>query len=296
MNNNEFDFKDIVENALDIIVVTKADLINEPGPEIVYVNQAFVNISGYTREEIIGNNPRILQSDGTDPLTKANIREALTSKQPIRTTIKNFSKSGQEYWLDLSIMPLKNQQGLVTHFMAIQRDVTEQKRLEKQLERLSYTDQLTGLCNLRSFTNASLTEFTRFKRTYQHYSVLMLDIDFFKQVNDTYGHTIGDLAIQHFSDLCKKNIRSNDVIARVGGEEFCILLPNTIKDCAYIIAEKLRTQLNESPLKTDEKTITINVSIGVAVSRIDDSSEREIIDRADKALYDAKNCGRNCVC
>lgn len=295
MDTYGFNFKDIVENALDIIIVTKADMINEPGPEIVYVNEAFVKLSGYSREEAIGKSPRILQSHETDAETKTTIRKALQQQEPVRVTIKNYSKSGQSYWLDLSIMPLKNDDGVVTHFMAIQRDVTQHKILEQKLEILSNTDELTGLYNLRSFTTISNNEYSRFKRKGHTYSVLMIDIDFFKSINDTYGHAIGDLAIQHLATLCKENIRSHDVMARVGGEEFCIMLPDTTKDSAYMIAEKLRNQLNNDPLIVADKAIVSTISIGVAESDIDDKLHKDIINRADEALYEAKNNGRNCV-
>lgn len=296
MDSFDFNFKDIVENALDIIIVTKADMINEPGPEIVYVNDAFVKLSGYSREEAIGKSPRILQSHETDAATKAIIRKALQKQEPVRVTIKNYSKSGQSYWLDLSIMPLKNDEGVVTHFMAIERDVTEHKILEQKLEILSNTDELTGLYNLRSFNTISNNEYSRFKREDHTYSVLLIDIDFFKSINDTYGHAIGDLAIQHLTTLCKNNIRSHDVMARVGGEEFCIMLPDTNKNSAYMIAEKLRTQLNNDPLIIDDNTIVSTISIGVAESDINDKTHKDIINRADKALYEAKSKGRDCVC
>lgn len=296
MDSFDFNFKDIVENALDIIIVTKADMINEPGPEIVYVNDAFVKLSGYSREEAIGKSPRILQSHETDAATKAIIRKALQKQEPVRVTIKNYSKSGQSYWLDLSIMPLKNDEGVVTHFMAIERDVTEHKILEQKLEILSNTDELTGLYNLRSFNTISNNEYSRFKREDHTYSVLLIDIDFFKSINDTYGHAIGDLAIQHLTTLCKNNIRSHDVMARVGGEEFCIMLPDTNKNSAYMIADKLRNQLKSDPLIIDANTIISTISIGVAESDINDKTHKDIINRADKALYEAKSKGRDCVC
>ena len=196
MQEYDFDFKDIVEYAKDIIIVTKADLIEEPGPEIIYVNKAFTELTGYTPEDVIGKNPRILQSAGTDPDTRQRIRDGLENKVPVRVTIKNYSKTGEAYWLDLSILPLKNSDGEVTHFVAIERDVSHQKRVEEKLKVLTRTDPLTGLLNRRAFDELSASELSRFKRTNESYSLLMLDIDHFKLINDQYGHVAGDLVIK----------------------------------------------------------------------------------------------------
>ena len=296
MKEFDFNFKDIVDFAKDVIVVTKSFPINEPGPEIVYVNRAFTELTGYTQDSVIGKNPRILQSSGTDEETKKTIRQGLEQKVPVRVTIKNYSKTGEEYWLDLSIIPLKNSQGVVTHFVAIERDVTEQKILEQKLEVLSRTDVLTGLLNRRSFDEILENELSRFKRRGEVYSLLMIDIDHFKQINDTYGHSTGDVAIQTISRACELNVRLHDKMARVGGEEFCVLLPYTNKKIAYTIAEKLREVVSSIPVKTSNGNISITISIGVSEVETTDSDHTAIFKRADELLYKAKKAGRNRVC
>jgi diguanylate cyclase (GGDEF)-like protein/PAS domain S-box-containing protein len=293
MSDFDFNFRDIVEKAMDVVIVTKADAIDAPGPEIVYVNQSFTNLTGFTKEEALGKSPRILQSSGTDSKTKFEIRSAIEEKRPVRVTIKNYSKTGQEYWLDMNIHPLKNSNGEVTHFVAIERDVTEQKNYEQKLEKLSRTDPLTGLLNRRSFNETSENEFSRFKRNGENYSVLMIDIDKFKLINDSYGHSVGDTAIQNVAHLCEKNRRLYDVLARFGGEEFCVLLPQTPVDKAFELAEKLREEVRESFFMAVGKKIKMTVSIGVAGTERSDSQHFEVIDRADEKMYEAKNSGRN---
>lgn len=137
----EIDFliEDVVKFANDIVIVTEAYPLDEPGPKIVYVNEAFTRLTGYTEEEVLGKTPRILQGPGSDPTVRAEIRKALNLKKSIRTTILNYSKSGKKYWLDLNIIPLKNKNGEVTHFAAIERDLTEIKEINKQLLKLNET-------------------------------------------------------------------------------------------------------------------------------------------------------------
>ncbi len=292
----DFNFKDIVELATDVIIVTKAFPINAPGPEIVYVNKAFTDLTGYSKEEALGDNPRILQSSDTDEETKKIIRHGLEQQVPVRVTIKNYTKSGQEYWLDLSIVPLKNAQGILTHFVAIERDATEQKENEEKLERLSRTDPLTGLLNRRSFDELIKNELMRFRRCGEVYSVLMLDIDHFKRINDNYGHSTGDHAIQAITRACESNLRVYDKMARIGGEEFCVLLPKTNKNLAYTVAEKLREVIGQTSIPTSEGATSLTISIGVSEVDNTDPDHYTTLKRADKLLYKAKKAGRNKVC
>lgn len=295
MKDFDFEFKDIVETAKDVVIVTKADLIDEPGPEIIYVNQAFTELTGYSKEEVIGKTPRILQSKGTSKKARSMIRKGLEEKVPVRVTIRNYSKAGKEYWLDLSITPLFNDQGEVTHMVSIQRDVTEYINVQNKLKLLSRTDSLTGLMNRRMFDETAEKEFYRYKNESIHYSLLALDIDHFKRINDKYGHPIGDYVLASFSSLCEKNIRSQDKIARIGGEEFCIILPATDKAGAMEVAEKLRASISNACFTQNDYEISITVSIGVSEVKESDYDYVAMLKRADENLYHAKHKGRNQV-
>ena len=211
-------------------------------------------------------------------------------------TIKNYSKSGKEYWLDLSILPLPNPQGVVTHFVAIERDVTEHITLQHQLEILSRTDPLTGLLNRRTFDEITENELYRFRRSRDVYSLLMVDIDHFKQINDQYGHISGDAVIKYIAKTFESNIRPHDKVARFGGEEFCVLLPSTNKQEAYVVAEKLRGIISNTSLSSREGNISFTISIGVSEVEIEDTDHTTILKRADENLYKAKTTGRNRVC
>ncbi|WP_455209658.1 PAS domain-containing sensor histidine kinase [Kaarinaea lacus] len=128
-----FSLTDIIKHTNDVVIVTRADDIDPPGPEIVYVNEAFTRLTGYKTSEVIGKNPRLLQGPKTCRETTARIREALLNQEPVRAEIINYSKSGEEYWLELQIIPLKDHKGKVTHFAAIERDITERHRAEQAL-------------------------------------------------------------------------------------------------------------------------------------------------------------------
>ena len=293
---NDFDFSAIVQNAKDVVIVTKSDPIDEPGPEIVYVNDAFTEVTGYSAEEVMGKTPRILQKDGTDREELARIREALEKKEPVRATLKNFSKSGKEYWVDLSMLPLKNHEGLVTHFASIQRDITEYKKLEQDLQILCRTDPLTTAANRRAFNETLSQEFSRFKRSQKQYALIMIDLDHFKTINDQHGHSVGDQVLIEVTERCRDNLRVHDIMARLGGEEFCILLPYTDSTQAEKVAERLRAMIEKKPIIVDGLRLKVTISVGISLVSIHDEDGHQAMDRADQNLLNAKNSGRNQIC
>ncbi len=168
----------------------------------------------------------------------------------------------------------------------------EQENLK--LEEMAYRDSLTGAINRRKFEELSNIELTRSLRYRKNLSFLMLDIDHFKAVNDTYGHAVGDEVLKHFTSICLNMARSLDVIARIGGEEFVVMLPETDAQGAYIFAERFRKSIEQSSVKVDEHVLKYSVSIGISVLHVDEDTDvGDIIKRADEALYRAKESGRN---
>ncbi|MDT0604772.1 diguanylate cyclase [Thalassotalea castellviae] len=327
---NLFSYSAIVDNAKDVIIVTEAESIEAPlSPRIVYVNKAFEALTGYTKDEVIGETPRILQGKDTDKAELAKIRHALTEKKSIKSTILNYSKSGHPYWLNMDIFPLTNKYGDVTHFAALERDVTSDKYYAEQLEsknkglkeikanlesiirektqklhdankklyRHAYYDDLTDIPNRRSFTEQAVKQFSRAKRENSVILSGLIDIDLFKRFNDTYGHAIGDQVLVSVATSLSSFFRQEDVYGRYGGEEFafCILISDQNK--ALDICERLKDKMAQSMITLEDNTeLSVTVSIGVSVATADKTTNLtdEII-KADKALYEAKNNGRNCV-
>ncbi|MCP5277021.1 MAG: diguanylate cyclase [Thiobacillus sp.] len=176
----------------------------------------------------------------------------------------------------------------------LRREVAERQRLQEDLERLANTDALTGLPNRRYFMAQMVSELARRQRYGHPLSLLMLDLDHFKQINDQWGHGVGDEALRQFADSVQCCLRTQDVAGRLGGEEFAILLPETAEYVARPVAERIRARLEQTPVPTGNGPCVVTVSIGVAEVRKEDSVET-LMHRADAALYAAKQQGRNRV-
>jgi len=174
-------------------------------------------------------------------------------------------------------------------------DVTDLVRQSQDLERLATTDTMTGLCNRRHFQSLADTEWSRFQRYHRPLSLLAIDIDHFKSINDGNGHDVGDLAIVHVAGLLANTVRRTDVLARLGGDEFMILLPESDLANALVLGERLCALARASPLVTDFATLPISLSIGAAQASLSQSGIAALIKRADEGLYLAKARGRNQV-
>ena len=177
----------------------------------------------------------------------------------------------------------------------LSQEVDDRRRLEQELRVIADTDPLTSAFNRRHLFDRAAEELVGATRRQAPISLILADLDRFKEVNDRYGHEAGDRVLVHFVDLCRRCARQNDIIARIGGEEFVLLLPDTTEEAALRVAERVREALEAEPLVCDAgTTISLTVSIGVAGYHADEGIDR-LIARADRALYEAKTAGRNRV-
>lgn len=288
-------FRTLVANTNDVIMVMDATPLEEGGPKIVYVNPAFERLMGYQADEVIGQNPKILQGEDTDDRTRYKIRQAMRQGKSIRTQILNYDKYGNALWLDINMVPLHDEHGKLAYYAAIERDLTDQKRKESILQDMASTDSLTGLLNRQTFLQRAEKEFSRTRRYSRPLAVVMIDVDRFKSINDQHGHAIGDQVLRSVSAICQGSLRGSDVFGRIGGEEFVLLLPDTPHANAIYVAERMREQLMLSPIQLDNLTLNITASFGVASMRDDDADFNTVLERADQAMYEAKHGGRNQV-
>jgi diguanylate cyclase (GGDEF)-like protein len=178
----------------------------------------------------------------------------------------------------------------------LKREIVRRRQLEAELQRLATTDPLTGAFNRRQIFALGRQVLRRLRRSKQAFGLLMIDIDHFKMINDRHGHPVGDAALKHVVHCLRAGLRQTDLIGRVGGEEFAIMLPTTTIDDALRVAERLRTRVATKALKQGSTTICMTISIGLAMARQTDHSLEQIIARADTQLYRAKEGGRNRVC
>jgi len=271
-----------------------ACLIIDENARILLANQELIAWSGYNLEELLSklsfidlvaecDRPRLLDYH----YRRMNTHDELPSQYEFSWLHKNGEI--RQVLNTITMIP-QTQQSIASLI-----DITEQKRLEIELRTMATIDYLTGIYNRRTIMEIGNTEFERAKRYLQPLSVLMLDIDHFKLVNDRYGHAGGDQALCDMVNTCKESLRAHDILGRMGGEEFLVILPHTSVEETLIVANRLRQNISDTIINYAGSSFAITVSIGLSEIGILDSTIETAINRADHALYQAKQNGRNRV-
>jgi len=263
--------------------------------KIVWCNTAVSRILGYPPSMLLGSSTKMLFADEKMFDTVGRDAYPLEVGKPYRTQFEMKKVDGSKIWIDISGAAISYDKHLSLWLL---NDISKQKTLEDELKHKVNHDYLTGLNSRDWFMNQALIELNRANRFSSPLSLLMLDIDFFKAVNDTHGHQVGDIALKSVADIAKSTLRDFDICARLGGEEFAVLLPETNKSQAYEVAERLRLAIENSkvPLPSGGLPLTMTISIGVSSMTSKDDNIDVLISKADKALYEAKKTGRNKVC
>lgn len=280
----------IVFESQDGMIVTDAETT------ILRVNHAFTQISGYAADEVIGKTPRILRSDRQDADFYAAMWASIETAGMWHGELWSRRKDGEVYPEQITITAVKSSLGQVTHYVAVLRDITERKRLEKEVTQLAFFDTLTQLPNRRLFNDRLSQSLKRAKRDQSSFALMFIDLDKFKPINDTHGHEAGDLVLQTVAKRIENCLRASDTAARVGGDEFLVLLPDLQgSDDAVAVAENIRIALEQPCIAPDGVILLVSASIGIAIYPEHAQSEQELMRLGDMAMYEAKNAGGNSV-
>ncbi|BES73114.1 hypothetical protein RE428_41320 [Marinobacter nanhaiticus D15-8W] len=312
--------------------ISIADMTSRDMP-LSWVNPRFEELFGYRKEEVLGRNCRFLQGGHRDEAALETVRWALRERTACRVQLQNYTKSGQPIWIELSLAPVHDVTGQVTHYIGIQHDLTDQRETEQRLreatnalqqqnvqleekveqrtrsveasnaalcaanqrlQTMAYTDVLTGIANRRHFYDLGERELHRLKLDGRTAVLISLDLDHFKSINDSYGHEAGDEVLRQIVKPVLENMRPGDLFGRVGGEEFLILLADVSESEAKSIAGRIRAQIAATPIDYGGLVLHVTASFGIA-KWDQDCSLDALVRRADLALYAAKHAGRNRV-
>lgn len=268
-------------------------LITDSQMNILSVNQAFTEITGYSAEEMAGKKSSFLFSYQEDVLSSARMREKISTEGYWQGEIRGRRKGGEMFPEWLTVTTAVNDAGKITHYIHLFSDITEKKRGEAQLEYLAYHDSLTGLPNRALFNERLAGAIALAQRHNQSIGVLFLDLDGFKQINDTLGHCSGDILLQQVAQRLTQCVRESDVVARLGGDEFVVLLNElSSENSAEGVAQKILRCLR-TPFTLASNEIEIGASIGIALFPDHGDDGETLLEKADSAMYLAKARCRN---
>ena len=260
---------------------------------IEFVNASFEKTTGYTKSEIVGQNPRILKSGQHDKKFYQQLWTTILNGDVFFDVLINRRKNGSLYYEETSITPLKNEEGVVQKFIAVGKDITERMETQQRLHYLAHHDVLTALPNRALFMDRLNHALNRTVSKNEKLAVLFLDVDRFKVINDTLGHDIGDKVLTSLAARLKKTVDKGDTIARLSGDEFAVIIENlTHVEEATTLARKILSELAE-PFVIEGRALFVTTSIGISISPADGSDSQALLKYADIAMYRAKDKGRN---
>ena len=271
------------------IIMVDASAPNLP---IIYSNGAFYELTGYSTHEVIGHNCRFLQGPDTDPQAIAQIRAAIAEQREEQVTLLNYRKDGTPFWNQLKLTPVFTAKGVCSHFIGTQQDITHQREYEQRLRFKQTHDSLTGLLNWAGF-ELELNQQLQYLQQEQCITVLAINLDGFKSINNGLSHHVGDCLLKAVAERITAWLQPSEVLARLGGDDFCLLLPEREENSIRHTAESLLTLLSR-PFIIYEHTLHISASIGIAAScKAQLHKGEELIQHANMAMREAKLQGQN---
>lgn len=276
-----------VEQATDLIVLTDVE------GKIEYINKAVEEISGYAKEELMGKSRDVWESGLNEEKLLTEMWETVRSGRPFHAIFTNRRKDGELFYLYEVITPLKDVHENITHLVTTGRDITQQKVLEERLDHLAYYDALTGIPNRTLFVDRLSQGIARSQYNKKIIVVLVVDIDLFKFINEAYGFTVGDDVLKAVTKRLLESVRGGDTVARLGSDDFGILLLDVAEPEDIILVVKKIMDTISLPLKVEGEEIVLTAGIGIAVYPNDGQNEQDLMKSVDIALSKAKQQGRN---
>jgi diguanylate cyclase (GGDEF)-like protein/PAS domain S-box-containing protein len=285
LHQSETQYRLITENMSDLVCILERD------GQVRYASPSHQTVLGYAPSFYEGKNTLdFIHPNDVEPV-RQQLRMMTATSEPLTLEFRHLHQDGRWIWLETKIQAIYDDSGQLLHYLTVTREIMKRKVLEKQLKHLAYHDTLTDLPNRRYFLTYLEETLARFTEEDEALAILSLDIDRFKQINDTLGHDIGDELLRQFSARLTDVLRNQDVIARFGGDEFSVLIRYTEADAPKRVAEKLITAL-QHPWQLENHSFVTTSSIGVAPYRAG-MSTKLLLKQADLALYQAKANGRN---
>jgi diguanylate cyclase (GGDEF)-like protein/PAS domain S-box-containing protein len=281
-----------IESSVNAIVIND---FAKPGFPIEYVNPAFERITGYSAAEAAGRNTDFLLADDVGQPALGEIRMALRDQREGHAVLRNYRKDGTPFWNDYTVAPVRNERGEVTHYVGVMNDVTEAKNYEEQLAHQANFDTLTGLANRNLLRDRLQQAIVRARGDGSTLAVLFLDLDHFKMVNDSLGHTVGDELLGEVAGRLAACVRESDTVARLGGDEFVVLLVTRSGDGSMevdvtALVRNLLARVAD-PLALGDRELRPTASIGVSTYPQDGTDVDTLLRNADAAMYRAKELG-----
>lgn len=277
-------------------------MITDLDGNIEYVNQQLCRISGYTQDELIGQNPRIFKSGDTPEIQFKNLWHAITNGQSWAGELKNRTKNGHAFWENVTVSPIRNAEGKVTHYLAIKEDISLRKEYEDRLLHEATIDKLTNLPNRTLAYDRVEQAIVKARKEHKHVALLYMDFDHFKNINDTLGHEAGDEFLCYMAGRLKACVRDVDTVARLGGDEFLIMLLETenengdgYENFETVVRQKAEDILQKvaEPCVIQDMEFAVTASLGIAIFPQDGDDPHILLRNADTAMYRSKRKGRN---
>ncbi|HEU4818040.1 putative bifunctional diguanylate cyclase/phosphodiesterase [Janthinobacterium sp.] len=269
-----------------------------PATRIIFVNDAFERSSGYARAEVLGRSLLFQQGPATDAGELARIAAAMARAQPARAELLNYNKAGKAYWVEAELVPFTDADGRQTHWVAVEREIDERKQSEADIHRLAFYDVLTGLPNRRLLMDRIGHLLAAAPRDHTISALMFIDLDHFKHINDARGHATGDALLRLAGERLAQLMRKADTVARIGGDEFVVLLAHLADDldsaarAAAQVAEKIRAAIARD-FEIGAQSYHCSASIGVTLLPKTGQQAHDLLREADIAMYRAKAEGRN---